>query len=66
MVVAFSGFSGCWEIGCEEDGEGGGEEGERKRREGRRRREEEEGGKNEREKALLYKILMLAQKYISV
>ena len=52
MVVAFSGFSGCWEIGCEEEGEGrekkergggGREEGERRRRgdkEGERREEE--------------------------
>ena len=60
MVVAFSGFSGCWEIGCEEEGEGrekerGGEEGgekkERGGKGGRRGRGEGErrGGRGEGE-----------------
>ena len=38
MVVAFSGFSGCWEIGCEEEGEG------------REKRGGERGGEGERRK----------------
>ena len=44
MVVAFSGFSGCWEIGCVEEGEGREKErgGGGREEEGERREEERE------------------------